>query len=127
MPRPSKDGANDPTVASLLRRRDKKEALDWLSNPPASVTRTVGELPPAESIALVRRLYKMQAASVDVVKVTTSPNRKYESTDYLLCALPDDQAARTRIFEWERERAFKMGYEMSEEDHGQTHLLIWFD
>lgn len=122
-----KDGSNSPLVASLLRRRDKKEALDWLSNPPAGITRTVGELPPAKSVALVRRLYKMHATRIDIVKATASPDGKYESTDYLLCALPSDQIARTNILDWERERAFKMGYEKSEDDRGQTHLLIWFD
>lgn len=117
---------NSPDVASLLRTKNKMEALDWVSNPPSGVTRTVGELAPDKSVALVRRLYRMGAKIVYAVKIGASPDGKYESTDHLICALPSDPAAREQIFQWDDERVREFGVE-GVKDTGQTHILIWFD
>lgn len=114
----------DEIVSELLKRKDKIEAIKWLTSAPAGVHRNVGEMTNEESVAYVRNLYKLGAREVAAVKLST--NRKYESTDTLILTLPNDPSARAMIFESETERVEEMGYD-EEPDMGQRYLLCWFD
>ena len=107
-----------------MKSQDKVEALAWLTDAPAGVHRNIGEMTNPESVAYVRRLYKLGAT--EVVAVDIGVNRNYESTDTLIATLPQNPKTRKAIFESEGERAEEMGYEM-EPDAAQPHLFIWFD
>lgn len=117
-------GGNDELATKLLKSKDRVEALQWLTGAKAGVHRNIGEMTERQSSAYIRRLYRHGATEVFVVQIGV--NREFESTDTLILTLPDDPTARKAIFDAEGDRTEKMGYER-EEDHGQRHLLIWFD
>src|SRR6516165_9140403 len=105
----NRDEGDDETIEKLLRSKDKVEALSWLTGASAGVHRNVGEMTHPESVAHVRKLYKLGAT--EVVAVEIKMNGKYESTDTLVATLPRNPAARKAIFEFETERVEEMGYE----------------
>ena len=111
-------------VRRLLKSKDKVEALDWLAGAPPGVHRNIGEMTNQESVAYVRKLYKLGATNVVVVEIGV--NGKYESTDTLIARLSKDPKRRKAIFRLETERVEDMGYEM-ETDTGQQHIFVWFD
>lgn len=112
------------SFATLLKSKDKVEAMRWLTGAPSGVHRNIGEMSNADSIRYVRSLYDLGARKV--VAVHIGINRNYESTDTLVVTLPDHAAARKAIFDSESQRAEEMGYE-EEADVGQKYLLSWFD
>ena len=117
----------DEQMRGLLRKKDRVEALGWLTSSPPGVSRGVGEMCDEDSVALVRKLYKWGVTEVIAVEIGISPNRRFESTDTLIVVLPDDAAVRKRVLDWNNKRSEKMGYEAIEEDRGQRYVLVWFD
>lgn len=110
-------------VRELLKRKDKAEALKWLTSSPAGVYRNIGEMTDKESIAYVRRLYRLGAREVVIAELQR--NGEYESTNNVVLTLPDDRSARRAIFEFETDRVEEMGFEQ-DSDTGQKHLWCWF-
>lgn len=108
----------------LLKRKDKSEAIKWLTGAPKGVHRNVGELSNADSIEYVKKLYTLGAREVVVVKIGV--NGKYESTDTLIATLPSEPPARKAIFASEVKRVKEMGYE-KDPDVGPKYLFLWFD
>lgn len=117
----SKDESD--TVRSLLRRKDKVEALKWLTSASGGVYRNIGEMTDKESVAYVRKLYKLGAEEVVVAELQR--NGEYESTNNVVLTLPDDRSARRAIFEFETDRVEEMGFEQ-DPDTGQKYLWCWF-
>jgi len=111
-------------IRKLLKRKDKHEALSWLTDAPARVDRGIGEMDNLLSVAYVRHLYKLGVSELVVVEI--AKNKNLESTDSLVATLPKDPKKRRAIFTSEGQRTIKMGYDATE-DHGQSHLFIWFD
>ncbi|MDB5299735.1 MAG: hypothetical protein JWO87_1398 [Phycisphaerales bacterium] len=107
--------------------KDRVEALGWLTGAPPNIYRNVGEMTHNQAVALVRRLYKWGVPEVIAVNIGASPDGSIESTDDLIAVLPSDLVARKRVITWNNKRSYKMGYEAPTEDHGQSHLLVWFD
>ena len=117
---------DERVIKSLLRKKDKTEALRWLSAASKGVLRTIGEHTPEDSISFISELYEIGAVEVLAVNIRISPNGRVESTDTILVALPPGVKARKQLFDWNLARLEKM--EMAAPvDFGQSHLLIWFD
>jgi hypothetical protein len=114
--------SEDEYIQKLLRKKDKAEALKWLSG--LENQRNIGELSYKKSMSLVRKLYAMGA--LEVIATDISEHAGLASTDTLIATLPEDPAHRELLFEWNNDRILKMGYE-SGVDRGQKHMLIWFD
>lgn len=51
-------------VRRLLKSKDKVEALDWLAGASPGVYRNIGEMTNQESVAYVRKLYKLGATNI---------------------------------------------------------------
>ena len=81
-----------PIVMELLKRKDKSEAIKWLTGAPKGVHRNVGELSNADSIEYVKKLCTLGAREVVVVKIGV--NGKYESTDTLIATRPASKRRR---------------------------------
>jgi len=111
------------TVRKLLKRKDKVEAIKWLTSAPAGVYRNIGEMTDKESIAYVRKLYKLGAREVILAELQLGG--EYESTNNVLITLPDDRSARRAIYEFETDRVEEMGFEQ-DPDIGQKYLWCWF-
>ena len=113
-------------VGKLLKRKDKHEALGWLTGAPKGIDRGISEMDNRESIAYVRHLYKLGVEELDVVKIDSSPDGELQSSDNLIAKLPDDPRKRKAIFAAEGKRTVEMGYDPYA-DSGQRYLWIWFD
>ena len=111
------------TVRKLLKRKDKVEAIKWLTSAPAGVYRNIGEMTDKESISYVRKLYKLGAREVILAELQLG--EVYESTNNVLITLPENRSARRAIYEFETDRVEEMGFEQ-DLDSGQKYLWCWF-
>jgi hypothetical protein len=85
-------------IAKLLKGRNKAEALAWLSAGSDESFRNLGELESnEESVSLVREVYELGAVEVLAVEIDSYGDGA-ENTGNLVIGLPDDAAARRRVF-----------------------------
>jgi hypothetical protein len=113
-------------IAKLLKDRNKAEALAWLSGGAAGSFRNLGELETnEESVALVREVYALGAVQVLAMEIDS-----YDGADgnsgKLVIELPEDEAARGRVFAWCARQGEKLGFE-GDEDFGQRYLFVMLD
>jgi len=108
------------------KRKDtaENEALRWVADAPPEVIRFIGEMPTRESIAYIKKMYKLGATEIFVIDIDA--NGKYESASRLSASLPSDRNKRAAIFDAETDRVEEMGFEM-ESDTGQETIFLWFD
>jgi hypothetical protein len=100
----------------MLHRANSVEALSWLQGPPGKHRSFSGgsgsddEIAGTRLLRLVQSLYGYGAVTVTAVGVAGlgEPGAR-EDTDILLIELPEEQAARTRLFRWAATFARKEG------------------
>lgn len=108
----------------LRQRKDKYEALAWLTEAPDPSKRSLAEWTNRESVRRIRELYARGAR--EIWAVAFDRNLPYESIHTLIIALPDDPSRRAAVFATADNLIQLQGYD-PEPDHGQQHLYIWFD
>lgn len=109
------DNRTDQLCERLLRKSDKAEAREWLR----SAARSIGGRSSTESIALVEELYALGATEVVAVDIGTG-----QTTDTLVVVLPEDAAARKKLFELEEALMKTAGFDKSS-DQGQKYLFLF--
>jgi hypothetical protein len=120
--RPDADQMDREFVAQLMSGRTS-EASAWLRDPRGAGMRTLGEMDPDASIALVDQLYGLGAGEVLAVEIEDGGAAGAETANHLLVRLPQDAKARARLFEVENQYAEDEGFD-GETDRGQEFLYI---
>lgn len=100
------------------------EALEWLRAGSPDSFRNLGEMEAEESIEFVERLYDLGAEKVLAVEIDEYPEGA--NTGHLLVHLPVDDAARERLFAFEREHATSHGFDGTT-DEGQEYIYLKLD
>lgn len=103
---------------------NKAEALSWLRAGSDTSFRNLGEMEADESIRFVQHLYDLGAETVLAVAIDEYPDGA--NSGNLLVQLPPDDAARERLFAFEREHAESHGFDGTP-DEGQEHLYLKLD
>lgn len=107
-----------------LLASEKAEALEWLRAGSVDSSRNLGEMEADQSTEFVPRLYDLGAEQVLAVEIDEYP--KGANTGHLLVQLPVDDAARERLFAFEREHAESHGFD-GEPDEGQEYVYLKLD
>ena len=116
---------SDEFVQPLLDASDTKEALSWLRAGNERDFRSIGELETnEESISLIELIYRAGATEVFAVEIDEFPEG--QNTGKLVVKLPDDTAARRRLFDWAGTIAEQQGFD-PEVDSGQQYLFLMLD
>ena len=103
---------------------NKAEALEWLGGGSDESFRNLGEMEAGESMQFVQRLYDLGAEKVLAVEIDEYPEGA--NTGHLLVQLPGADAARERVFAFEREHAESHGFDGTA-DEGQEYLYFKLD
>lgn len=103
---------------------NKAEALEWLRAGSDQSFRNLGEMEADESLEFVQRLYDLGAEKVLAVKIDEYPEGA--NTGHLLVQLPADDAARERLFAFERNHAESHGFDGTP-DEGQEYVYLKLD
>src|SRR4051812_28059329 len=105
-------GTMDESYQQFMKQflaSNKAEAREWLRAGSDDLVRTLGEMEADESIAFVQRLYDLGAEKVLAVEI--DDYAVGANTGHLLVELPADDAARERLFAFEREHAESHGFD----------------
>ena len=103
---------------------NKAEALAWLRAGSDTSFRNLGEMEADDSVAFVQRLYDLGAEKVLAVEIDEDSDGA--NTGHLLVQLPADDAARERLFAFERDHAESHGFDATP-DEGQEYLYLKLD
>ena len=103
---------------------NKAEALSWLRGGSDTSLRNLGEMEPDESIRFVEHLYDLGAETVLAVGIHEDPDGA--NSGNLLVEPPPDDAARERLFAFEREHAESHGFDATP-DEGQEYVYLKLD
>jgi hypothetical protein len=88
--------------------------------------RSVGEHETREeSIAVIQEIYDAGAEEVLAVEIDDYPDEG-QNTGKPVIKLPDDAAARQRVFAWTAKVAESQGFN-AEQDSGQSYLFVMLD
>jgi hypothetical protein len=116
---------DDEQLVNHFLASSTAEALAWLRAGGETTFRNLGEMRADESIRFVQRLYDLGAEKVLAVKIDEYPEGA--NTGHLLVQLPsDDDAARERLFAFEREHAESQGFNGTP-DEGQEFIYLKLD
>jgi len=116
----------------LTGRPDAAEALAWLKEARIPKDRTISGGDGKgwwgnKALAVVQELYDLGAVCVTAVKIEGRVEReKEQTTSTLIVELPEEDAKRAGLFEWQAEFAQKRGWDQTL-DNGQDTMLIWLD
>lgn len=115
----------DELPLGLLQGKDVKEALSWLADT-RELSRSLGEATDqAESIRLVKKLYRLGAVSVHAVEIDGGPDEDQNSGKVVI-ELPDVQEQRAKLLKLCGKLARDLGFE-ADSDVGQKYLLLMLD
>jgi hypothetical protein len=119
-------------IRKFLGDPKKTEILAWLKGAGSNDERTLGEMDAEASVALAEEAYRAGASevlAVDIVEFVreyVDGDVRVQNTGKLIIALPDDPAARKKIFRWQAKQVRSLGFEGSK-DFGQRHLFVMLD
>jgi len=97
--------------------------MAWVTESKDHDLRTIGEQSPAESIAIVKRLYEEGARKIWAVDLEIYPNEG-QSTNILIVELPDEQKLRKKLFHLEARCAASEGFTPVSDD-GQHYMFLY--
>ena len=103
---------------------NKAEALSWLRGGSDTSVRNLGEMEAEESIRFVQHLYDLGAETVLAGEIHEYPDGA--NSGNLLVQLPSDDAARERLFAFERDHAESHGFDATP-DEGQEYVYLKLD